>query len=112
LPTTCPGKPGKSDVGGQNGNGALAALADNSYNLTMAYTLSAKQLVGQFGGPAAVRDLAVRHDVPLTYNQVRKWLERDSISSDGVAALLVLAEAAEVKLDIRTAVVPARPTSW
>jgi hypothetical protein len=78
----------------------------------MSYAISGKHVIGQFGGVAALRDTAKRHGVPLSQSQVRKWAERDTISSDGLAALVVLADAAQLKLDLKAAIVPAEGASW
>lgn len=88
-------------------SGKVGLISDS-----MSYALSGKHIIGQFGGVAALRDTAKRHSVVLSQSQVRKWAERDTISSDGLAALVVLADAAQIKLDLKAAVVPAAGASW
>lgn len=77
-----------------------------------AYTLSGRALIAQFGEQAELRDLAKRHGVALSYHQIRKWADRDTISSDGLAMLVMLADATGKKLDLIDAVRPVGAAQW
>ena len=70
----------------------------------MSITLSGRKLIAQFGSAAELRDLAARHGITLSYHQIRKWSDRDTISNDGVAMLAILADALGRQLDILAAV--------
>jgi len=78
----------------------------------MAARFSARRLIDRFGGVAALRDTAERHGVFLTYYAIRKWAERDAISSDGLAALVLLADMSNIDLQLREAVTVAPAESW
>jgi hypothetical protein len=78
----------------------------------MPYRISGRAVIAAFGGVPAMLALAQKHAVPLGPWQVRKWQARDSISADGLAAVLVLADVAKRKLDLRAAIVPAAGMSW
>lgn len=70
----------------------------------MTISLSGKDLIAQFGTPAELRDLAARYGLPLSYAQIRKWQDRDAISSDGIAALVLLADTMQKRIDLLRAV--------
>jgi hypothetical protein len=55
-------------------------------------SLSGRILLGHFGNPSELPELARKHDLNITYFQVRKWLERDRVPADGLLALLQLGQ--------------------
>jgi hypothetical protein len=75
------------------------------------FSLSGRRLIAQFGGPTDLHDLANRHGFPVTVGRVRKWQERDTVSSDGLALMVVLADKTGVELDLLGAVVTAEHAS-
>ena len=55
-------------------------------------SLSGRILISHFGSPSELPELARQHDLKITYFQVRKWLERDRVPTDGLLALLQLGQ--------------------